>query len=182
MNRTISMIATTALLTGVGFRAVSAQVADIPESMRAKQLPRQHLSGPRFGFTSFTGDIAKYRSAMGKSPIMSQFGGQFETQIVSTTSGNQALMEWVALIGGVEQNELTFSLSWLAGFRTPHGMEFGVGPNVSVNKDSDKATTSMVVAAGTTVPFGEIYVPLNAAVAFAQSGPRITALIGWIIG
>lgn len=182
MNRTISVIAMTALLTGIGFRAASAQVPEIPEEMRAKQLPRQHLSGPRFGFTTFTGDVAKYRNALGKEAIMSQFGWQFETQIVSTKTGNQALMEWVALAGGVEQDELTLSLSWLAGYRMPSGVEFGVGPNVSVNKDSDKPTTSMVVAGGATLPFGELYVPLNVAVAFARGGPRITTLIGWIIG
>lgn len=182
MNRSISIVAMTALFTGIGFRAASAQADSIPTEMRAKQLPRQHLSGPRFGFTTFTGDVARYRNALGKEPIISQFGWQFETQVVSTTTGNQALMEWVALAGGVEQDELTLSLSWLAGYRMTSGLEFGVGPNVSVNKDSDKATTSMVVAGGATLPFGEIYVPLNVAVAFARGGPRITTLIGWIIG
>jgi len=161
-----------------------AQTAEIPESMQARTLPRQHLSGPRFGFTAFTGDVARYRQAIGKQPIMSQFGWQFETQIVSTTSGNQALMEWIVLLGGLEQSERNLSLSWMAGYRLPSGLEFGVGPNISVRpEDGDVAsTTSMVMAMGATLPFGELYVPANLAVAFAEGGPRITTLLGWIIG
>ena len=167
--------------------AIEAQIETIPEEMEARQLPRQRLSGPRFGFTVFTGDVAKYRQAMDKQPLMSQFGWQFETQIVSTESGNQALMEWIILLGGLEQSERNLSLSWMAGYRLPNGLELGVGPNISVRpaEDPEKtiaSTTSMVMAAGATLPFGELYVPANIAVAFAEGGPRITTLIGWIIG
>ena len=98
------------------------------------------------------------------------------------TGGNQALMEWVFLVGGVEQDELNLSLAWLTGYRLENGVELGVGPNVSYNKDSEDTTTSMVVAAGATMPFGDLYVPLNVAVAFAKGGPRSTTLLGWIVG
>jgi hypothetical protein len=158
-----------------------AQVDEIPEAMRVRHLPQQHLSGPRFGATMFTSDVADYRSARGQSSMMSQFGWQFEKQLVSTTRGSQALLEWVFLLGGVEQDEFNVGVSWLAGYRLPNGFEFGVGPHVGFSGISD-ATTSMVVATGATVPFGEIYVPINAAVAFADGGPRITALLGWIVG
>ena len=182
MSRTILILAITALITGFGVDSAAAQADTIPQHLRARQLPRQQLSGPRFGFTTFTGDVARLRQSLGKEAIMSQFGWQFETQIVSTQSGNQALMEWVVLVGGVEQDELNLSLSWLAGYRLPNGVEFGVGPNVSVRKEGGDPTTSMIIAGGATLPFGELYVPLNMAVAFAQGGPRITALMGWIIG
>jgi hypothetical protein len=69
-----------------------------------------------------------------------------------------------------------------AGYRLPNGIELGVGPNVSVRKEGGDPTTSMVMAGRATLPFGELYAPINLAVAFAQGGPRITALIGWIIG
>ena len=182
MHRSIITLAMTALMIGFGFQSAAAQVDPIPEEMRVRQLPRQHLSGPRFGFTTFTGDVARMRNAIGKEALMSQFGWQFETQIVSTGSGNQALMEWVVLVGGLEQDEANLSLSWLAGYRLPNGLEFGVGPSVSVRKEGGDPTTSMVVAGGATLPFGELYVPLNMAVAFAEGGPRITTLVGWIVG
>jgi len=181
MKRAIHILTVVTLMCGLSSARAAAQ-EPIPESMRARQLPRQHLSGPRFGFTAFTGEVARLRNLAGKEAIMSQFGWQFETQIVSTQSGNQALMEWVVLVGGVEQDELNLSLSWLAGYRLPNGVEFGVGPNVSVRKEGGDPTTSMVIAGGATLPFGELYVPLNAAVAFAEGGPRITVLLGWIIG
>jgi hypothetical protein len=101
---------------------------------------------------------------------------------VSQTGGGQALMEWVLLAGGVEQDELNVSLGWLTGYRLPNGLELGVGPNFSANKDNRHITTSMVVAGGSTMPFGDIRVPLNLAVAMAKGGPRITGLTGWIIG
>lgn len=184
MFRIVRSMALAALFASFVPASLTAQVRDIPESMRANVLPRQQLSGPRFGFTAFTGDVARYRQAIGKQPIMSQFGWQFETQIVSTESGNQALMEWIFLLGGLEQGERNMSVSWMAGYRLPTGLEFGVGPNLSVRpEDGDLAsTTSMVMAIGATLPFGELYVPANVAVAFAEGGPRITTLLGWIVG
>ena len=103
MSHSSVAYALAALVLSAG--AVSAQQTVPPEaqSMAAKKLPRQHLSGPRFGFTVFTGDVADKRDAAGLAPMMTQFGWQFETRIMSTEGGNQALMEWVVLVGGVEQ-------------------------------------------------------------------------------
>ena len=182
MFRKTILTAIASILVLATFQPVQAQRPELPEAMRAKELPRQHLSGPRFGFTTFTGDVADLRQSVGKEAIMSQFGWQFETQIRSMSDGNQALMEWVFLVGGVEQDELNLSLSWMTGYRLPNGLEFGVGPNISITKESSDPTTSLVIAAGTTMPFGDLYVPVNLAVAFAQGGPRITALLGWMVG
>ena len=176
------LLASTALALGSGATAAQQTPPDVPEDRQAEPLSRQHLSGPRFGFTAFTGAVADQRAAAGKEAIMTQFGWQFETKIGSSTGGNRALMEWVFLVGGVEQDELNASLGWLAGYRLENGLEFGVGPNVSITKDSQDPTTSMLVAAGATMPFGDLYVPVNLAVSMAEGGPRITALMGWIVG
>lgn len=181
MRRAIHILSVTAILLGAGAASAEAQREPIPESMRARQLPRQQLSGPRMGMTYFTGDVGRYRQLTGKSRVMSQFGWQFETQIVSGDSGHQALMELVTLAGGVEQDEFNISIATLAGLRFPNGFEIGAGPNVSLPSEGD-ITTSMVMAAGATLPFGGFYVPLNFAIAFAEGGPRITTLIGWIVG
>jgi hypothetical protein len=182
MFRGIAAATILSLSLGVVPAAAQQNADPIPEEMQVKKLPRQKLSGPRFGFTVFTGEVAEWRQSQGLEPIMSQFGWQFETQMVSTKTGNQALMECLVLFGGLEQDEASLSLAWLAGYRTPTGLEFGVGPNFNANLKEDMTNTSMVVAAGATLPFGELYVPVNFAVSFSDGGPRITALVGWIVG
>ena len=114
--------------------ALAQEAPVVPEAQRVKKLPRQKLSGPRFGFTTFTGNIAAQRQKANLEPIMTQFGWQWETRILSLTGGNQALMEWVLLVGGVEQDEFNTSLGWLTGYRLAGGMELGVGPNFSITE------------------------------------------------
>ncbi|MGD8599931.1 MAG: hypothetical protein PVF19_01100, partial [Gemmatimonadota bacterium] len=60
MIRSITLTALTALLTLAAAAPALAQDT-IPDSMRVRTLPRQHLSGPRFGFTTFTGTVADQR-------------------------------------------------------------------------------------------------------------------------
>ena len=128
MSRFTLVLAPLSLLGNAAAAAAqeTQETPPIPEERQAKKLPRQHLSGPRFGFTTFTGEVADLRDQAGLEPIMTQFGWQWETQIVSLTGGNQALMEWVLLVGGVEQDEFNVSLGWLTGYRLANGVEFGV--------------------------------------------------------
>jgi len=181
MSRATLIIAAAALLVG-GAPASAQSRPEVPEAQQAKKLPRQSLNGPRFGFTTFTGDVAEQRSQADLEPIMSQFGWQFENQIVSTNGGNRALLEGLVLLGGLEQGEFNLSVAGLAGFRMESGVEFGAGPNFNFNRDTEEWTTSMLVAAGATMPFGDFYVPVNLALGFADGGPRVTALMGWIVG
>ena len=182
MSRSILALVLMTLAVGVGTASAQENGLVVPADRQVKKLPRQKLSGPRFGFTAFTGETADMRSQADLEPMMTQFGWQFETQIVSMSDGNQALMEWVVLVGGVEQDEFNASLAWLAGYRLANGLEFGVGPNVSFNPDQEKVTTSMQVAGGATIPFGDMYIPVNLSVGIAEGGPRFTTLIGWIVG
>ena len=183
MNRSsMLLLALTAQALCTAVEPVVAQVDTTAVERSARRLPAQHISGPRFGVTAFTGDVARLRNSIGKSAVMTQFGWQFETRIVSTHSGSQALLEWVVLVGGVEQDELNIGMAWMAGYRLANGLELGVGPHVGVRREGGAPSTSTVMAAGWSMPVGEISVPLNAAVALAEGGPRITTLIGWIVG
>lgn len=183
MKRMPLVLAALATLT-VSAPTAAQNRPQVPEDRQVRTLPRQSLNGPRFGFTTFTGDVARARQDAGKSTIMSQFGWQFETQIIATQTGSQALMEWLFLVGGVEQDDFSAGLAWMAGYRLESGLELGMGPNFSWNKNTEDLTTSMVVAGGATLPAGggDILIPVNVAVAFADGGPRITTLAGWIIG
>ena len=179
LARTCALIVGLALCVGTMPSALDAQAGPVADDASPGATQAVRLSGPRAGVTFFTGDVADLREANGQSPLMSQFGWQSEKRLVATSTGMQALLEWVVLVGGAEDGELSLANSFLAGIRTPGGLEFGVGPNISIAEQG--TTTSLVTAAGVTLPFGEIQIPLNVAVAYAEGGPRITTLVGWIV-
>lgn len=181
MNRIAPLITVAALTAILAAPPVAAQTKAYP-SASSKPMTVSKFSGPRFGITTFTGDVAEARRSIDKSSIMTQFGWQAETQILATESGDQALIEWVGLLGGVEQSELNVSGSLIAGYRFANGFEIGAGPNLSYGSEAGNFTSSMLVATGVTVPVGELRVPFNVAFAFAEGGPRITTLVGWVIG
>jgi hypothetical protein len=135
-----------------------------------------NLSGPRFGVTSLSpGVIEKLRTErdMELRPLISQFGWQFEKQFYSKGGGLTAVNEWVFLLGGLDQDVVVPSVSWIVGLRTPEGLEFGVGPNVT------PAGTALVLAAGVTLRSGVLNVPLNFAVVPSSAGMRVSLLAGF---
>lgn len=152
-----------------------------PETVSQEPLK---LSGPRFGLTAAGGGQAQFLEMMGVNPIMSQFGWQFETRYYSTSSGYQALIEFIPLIAGLEANNTALSLNVLAGFRTPNGFEIGVGPNFAVRglwSTNPIGTTSMVFALGQSFKVDEINIPVNIAVSPSANGFSITGLVGFNI-
>jgi hypothetical protein len=135
-----------------------------------------NLSGPRFGVTSLSeGVIEKLKTdrSLEVRPLISQFGWQFEKQFYSKSGGITAVNEWIFLVGGLEQDVVIPSVSWIVGLRTPEGLEFGVGPNVT------PAGTALVIAAGITFRSGVLNVPVNFAVVPSSAGTRVSMLAGF---
>jgi hypothetical protein len=66
-----------------------------------------------------------------RPPGISQFGWQFEKQFYNRNGGIAAVNELVFLLGGLEQGVALPSLSWMVGLRSPTGLEFGIGPNIT---------------------------------------------------
>src|SRR5438128_1572468 len=84
-----------------------------------------NLSGPRFGLTLLSDGVVK---ALGERditvpPHISQFGWQLEKQFYTRDSKVTMVTEWVGLVGGLEQNVVLPSLSWMVGARTRDGAE-----------------------------------------------------------
>jgi hypothetical protein len=134
------------------------------------------LSGPRFGATVLSnGVVDKLRTEDGIElrPMVTQFGWQFEKQFYSPTQGTTALTEWVVLLGGLEQSVALPSISWLVGLRTHGGAEFAIGPNVT------PVGIALALAAGTTIRWGVMNVPVNVAVVPSKSGVRVSVLSGF---
>ncbi len=97
-----------------------------------------NLSGPRSGFTYFSGEagriIQKPRSegGYGSYPVMFQFGYQFEVQYLN--EGNyQALFEFLPTVSGFNQNVFIPSITVMNGFRNnKHGWEIAFGPTFAL--------------------------------------------------
>ena len=106
----------------VGILTVSAQI--------------DRLAGPRIGFTLLThgssADFINNRSSEytgfdevltegQKMGFISQYGWQWETRFVD--NGEVAgLVEWVVVVGGMEQGMFLPAISSLVGIRTGNGM------------------------------------------------------------
>jgi hypothetical protein len=134
------------------------------------------LSGPRFGYTALSeGVVQKLKEdrQIEVGSLITQFGWQFEKQFYSNGEGLTILNEWVGLIGGLEQSLALPSLSWLVGFRTKEGAEFGLGPNLT------PAGVALAVAGGVTFRVGAVNIPLNVAVVPSKAGVRVSMLTGF---
>ena len=135
----------------------------------------QYLAGPRLGLTAvepgllanilrkdvkFFSDENR-ESWDGKSlgqygAVMSQYGWQWESRFAD--GGDiVGLVEWIALIGGMEKGLFLPSISSMVGIRTSSGIEFAAGPNLSLGG------IAMVIGAGYNFRFGNLNLPINIA-------------------
>jgi hypothetical protein len=88
--------------------------------------------------------------------VMSQYGWQWESRFLD--GGDVVgLVEWIALVGGMEKGMFLPSVSSMIGVRTSKGIEFAVGPNLSLGG------LAMVIGAGYNFKFGKLNVPVNIA-------------------
>ena len=150
------------------------------------------FGGPRFGFTYITSGTQSSRlTEMGKNPLITQFGWQFETRLFNVDKGPSGIIEFVPLIGGMEQGLFLPSANLLIGMRGSgtKSFEFAVGPNLSISG------LGMVFAIGTNFRSGSVNFPVNLAYVpsvsskefnynsnsdvIVQTGHRISLTIGF---
>ena len=98
----------------------------------------------------WTGSTGKYGA------VMSQYGWQWESRFLD--GGDVVgIVEWIALVGGMEKGYFLPSVSSMVGLRTASGFEFAAGPNLSIGG------IAMVIGAGYNFKFGKLNVPVNIA-------------------
>ena len=150
----------TTILLSVSILSVDAQV--------------DKLAGPRVGVTMvqagslasilrkdvplFSDDIREeWTGSTGKyGAVMSQYGWQWESRFLD--GGDiVGLVEWIALVGGMEKGMFLPSVSSMVGLRTASGFEFAAGQNLSLGG------IAMVIGIGKTLKFGKLNVPVNIA-------------------
>lgn len=133
-------------------------------------------AGPRVGFTTIGAGTMRQqlRDKYNASHVISQLGWQFEQRIFALPSGLNALVEFVPLVGGLEQGLFLPSISGVLGLRERHGLEVGVGPNLTL------VGPGLVLAAGATIPGKYLSIPINVAFTPGQhQSNRFSFLIGY---
>ncbi|MDB4088135.1 hypothetical protein N9544_00775 [Flavobacteriales bacterium] len=130
----------------------------------------EKLSGPRIGITVVTpgssadilnegfqfGDDGERYGSTGAA-FTTQFGWQWETRFGDEGIGVTGLVEWVALVGGMEKGLFLPSISSIVGARTDKGLEFGLGPNLSLSG------IGLVFGLGYNFKLGNLNLPVNIA-------------------
>jgi len=134
--------------------------------------PSKRYGGPRIGFTYLGVGTSREKIADAFNrgditPWISQFGWQFETRIFTLDDGACGLVEFVPMIGGLEQGLFLPSASGILGFRTRSGIELGVGPSLSLSG------VGLVMAAGASFKIGKVTFPIN--VVFSPNITKTTA-------
>ena len=136
------------------------------------------LAGPRIGLVYLMGDLPE-RLKKGGIPVLTQIGWQFENYFFKDESGWTGVSEYMLMVAGMERELLLPSASWLVGIRSPTGIEFGIGPTLSmasmargISNDEFSAENisglGAVIAAGMTFKAGRVNFPVN--VGFVKSG------------
>lgn len=159
------------LLKSNGNSIPQAPVAKIPQ----KVVTPLELSGPRVGFTIIgAGETAdNLKSEFNASAFITQFGWQFEKQYFALENGTAGLVEFVGLVGGLEQGLFLPSLNMLVGVRSSSGAEFAFGPNLSLSG------AAFALAVGHTYQSGNLNFPVNFAVVPSSKGVRFSLLLGF---
>jgi TolB-like protein len=103
-----------------------------------------NLSGPRMGYTIFTGQTAKilqkdkHEGGYDAFPAFFQMGYQFEKQYLNEGKW-QALFEFIPLVSGLDQGYLIPSLTVMNGLRSnKNGLEFAIGPSINIATEAQK--------------------------------------------
>ena len=146
------------LALGLGLLTVNAQV--------------EKLAGPRVGFTYVTaGPIADFLhdgfdfdededGGYGSTgpAFTTLYGWQWESRFADGGGNITGIVEWIVLVGGMERGKFLPSASSIIGARTDKGLEFGIGPNLSL------AGIGMVFGVGYNFKSGRLNLPVNISV------------------
>ena len=91
-----------------------------------------------------------------KSRSIAQYGWQFESRFAD--GGDiVGIVEWIALVGGMEKGFFYQVISSLVGIRNGNGFEIAMGPNLSLSG------VSMVFGCGYNFKVGKLNLPINIA-------------------
>ena len=141
------------LALGLGLLTANAQI--------------EKLAGPRIGMTLITaGPVADFlhegfdfdendRYGSTGAAFTTQYGWQWESRFADGGGEIIGIVEWIVLVAGMEQGKFLPSATSIIGARTNKGLEFGVGPNLSLSG------VGMVFGVGYNFKSGKLNLPVN---------------------
>jgi len=141
------------LALGLGLLTANAQI--------------EKLAGPRIGLTFIgAGPVADFlhegfdfdeddRFGSTGPAWTTQYGWQWESRFADGGGEIVGIVEWIVLVAGMEQGKFLPSATSVIGARTNKGLEFGVGPNLSLSG------VGMVFGLGYNFKSGKLNLPVN---------------------
>ena len=127
----------------------------------------EKLTGPRVGLTFIgAGPVADFlhegfdfdeddRFGSTGPAWTTQYGWQWESRFADGGGEIVGIVEWIVLVAGMEQGKFLPSATSVIGARTDKGLEFGVGPNLSLSG------VGMVFGVGYNFKSGKLNLPVN---------------------
>ena len=142
----------------------------------------ESLAGPRLGAVYMTASPATtflngdlYLEDMGELPpnyddiakgaLTTLYGWQWESRFADGEDVT-GIVEWIVLVAGMEKGKFLPSVSSMVGARTESGLEFAVGPTLSLGG------VSMVFGAGYNFKSGNLNIPVNIAFVPGRKGTQ----------
>jgi hypothetical protein len=169
----------TTVLTSMLIGAAGTAQAQAPVQDSTKS-PARNISGPRVGFTVLTPALVnRVKEEFDRDhlfPVLSLFGWQRGVDVASNNAGGAAVVQGLIVFAGADQGLFLPSVTMLIGARSGTGVEFGLGPSLSLTG------VGVAIGAGATKKSGNINIPMNVAVVTAAEGLRFSFLSGfnWI--
>jgi len=133
------------------------------ESLAGPRLGAVYISAsPASSFLNGTlelddlGELPEDYNDIAKGALTSLYGWQFESRFADGYEVT-GIVEWIVLVGGMERGKFLPSVSSMVGARTASGLEFAVGPNLSLGG------VAMVFGMGYNFKSGDLNIPVNIA-------------------
>lgn len=161
--------------------AVSPILAQESDSFRTVSFAERNLGGPRLGLTFVPGNSSLSRDleTEGMRSMLSQFGWHFEWQVIPDGGGPQFVVQLVPLLAGVEYGKVLLSTTLGLGIRLPSGIEFGLGPNLSITGKG--GSPALMATIGKSLDYSGVSIPINLVWVTNPDGNRISIIFGYAI-
>ena len=152
------IIYTLSIVLGLGLSA-NAQI----ESLAGPRIGAVYMTAsPASNFLNGTlelddmGDLPEDYNDIAKGAFTSLYGWQWESRFADGYDIT-GIVEWIVLVGGMEKGKFLPSVSSMVGARTGSGLEFAMGPNLSLGG------IAMVFGMGYNFKSGDLNIPVNIA-------------------